>query len=317
MATLITGGAGFIGSQLAKHLLYQGESVVVLDNFNDFYDPALKRYNVSRLNTPARLHVVEGDIRDKACIQKVFAEHEITHVAHMAAMANVRNSIKNTPLYTEVNVNGSVNILEAASAQGVTQMVMASTGSVYGKTAPIPFVETDNADRPLASYPATKRAMELMAHTYHNLTGLNVTVLRFFNVYGPAGRPDMMPMRLMNAALNGAEIPIYNDGAMQRDWTYIEDTVNGILAALAKPMGYEIFNLGYGQPVNLNDFVDIVEELTGKRINKRPTPAPASEPLITFCDNSKARRLLNFNPQVSVADGLKATWEWFREYKQA
>ncbi len=316
MAYLITGGAGFIGSHLAQQLLNRGETVVILDNFNDFYSPALKRYNVQRLNDGTQLTAIEGDIRDKACIQRIFAEHEITHVAHMAAMANVRNSIKNTPLYTEVNVNGSVNLLEAASENGVQQMVMASTGSVYGKTAVIPFVETDNADRPLASYPATKRAMELMAHTYHNLTGLNVSVLRFFNVYGPAGRPDMMPMRLLNAAFDGTEIPLYDNGNMQRDWTYIDDTVNGILAALAQPVGYEIFNMGYGQPVSLSDFIDIIEELTGKRINLRPTPAPASEPPITFCDNSKARNILRFNPQVGVADGLKATWEWFRDYKK-
>lgn len=314
MAYLVTGGAGFIGSHVAKKLLARGETVIILDNFNNFYDSGLKRNNITRLNGAKHLHIVEGDIRDKDCIKRIFSHHDITHIAHMAAMANVRSSIKNTPVYTEVNVVGSVNILEAAAEAGVQQVVLASTGSVYGKTTTIPFVETDAADRPLASYPATKRAMEMIAHTYHNLNKMNVTVLRFFNVYGPAGRPDMMPMRLMNAAVEGTEIPLYNNGDIHRDWTYIDDTVIGVLSALDRQLGYEIINLGFGQPINLRDFVDIIEELTGSRIRTRPAPAPASEPPITYCDNTKARQLLDFDPQTNVMDGLKATWEWFQEY---
>jgi UDP-glucuronate 4-epimerase len=311
---LITGGAGFVGSHVAQKLLARGERVVVLDNFNDYYDPALKHANIARIQH-ANLVVVNGDIRDTDLVPRLFREQGITHVAHLAAMANVRSSINQTPLYVQINVNGSVNLLEAARDVQVQQFVMASTGSVYGATPIIPFVETDTADRPLASYPATKRAAELLAHTYHNLNHMHITILRFFNVYGPAGRPDMMPLRLMNAAVDGTVIPLFNDGQIHRDWTYIDDTVDGVIAALDRPLGYEIINLGCGSPVLLRDFVDIIEELSGRSIPTRAEKTPPSDPPITFCDNSKARRLLGFDPQVKVQQGLAHTWDWFRAYK--
>ncbi|MCU0514662.1 MAG: GDP-mannose 4,6-dehydratase [Anaerolineae bacterium] len=314
MSYLITGGAGFVGSHVAQKLLARGERVVVLDNFNDYYDPALKHANIARIQH-ANLVVVNGDIRDTDLVPRLFREQGITHVAHLAAMANVRSSINQTPLYVQINVNGSVNLLEAARDVQVQQFVMASTGSVYGATPIIPFVETDTADRPLASYPATKRAAELLAHTYHNLNHMHITILRFFNVYGPAGRPDMMPLRLMNAAVDGTVIPLFNDGQIHRDWTYIDDTVDGVIAALDRPLGYEIINLGCGSPVLLRDFVDIIEELSGRSIPTRAEKTPPSDPPITFCDNSKARRLLGFDPQVKVQQGLAHTWDWFRAYK--
>lgn len=312
MAYLVTGGAGFIGSHVAEKLLARGDEVVIFDNFNNFYDPSLKHANIARLS-PYKdgLTVVVGDLRDVDAVQKTFQARRITRVAHMAAMANVRSSINQTPLYVQINVTGSVSVLEAARDAQVENVVMASTGSVYGSTAQIPFVETDSADRPLASYPATKRAAELLAHTYHNLNKMNVTILRFFNVYGPAGRPDMMPLRLMHSALDGSKIPVFNQGDMSRDWTYIEDTANGVVAALDKPLGYEILNLGFGRPVLLTDFIERIEDLSGRTINKDYQPAPASEPNITFCNNEKARRLLGFDPKTSVQDGLANTWEWF------
>lgn len=312
MAYLVTGGAGFIGSHVAERLLARGDEVVIFDNFNSYYDPALKHANIARL-APYKdgLTVVEADLRDAEAVSKTFQTHRITRVAHLAAMANVRSSINQTPLYVQINVNGTVNILEAARDAQSDNVVIASTGSVYGATQQIPFVETDSADRPLASYPATKRAAELMAHTYHNLNKMNVTILRFFNVYGPAGRPDMMPLRLMHASQDGSPIPVFNQGQMSRDWTYIEDTANGVVAALDRPLGYEIMNLGFGRPVLLTDFIETVEELSGRTINKDFQPAPASEPPITFCNNEKARRLLGFDPQTPVQDGLAKTWEWF------
>lgn len=312
MAYLVTGGAGFIGSHVAEKLLARGDEVVIFDNFNDYYDPALKHANIARLS-PYKdgLTVVEGDLRDADAVNKAFQAHRVNRVAHLAAMANVRSSINQTPLYVQINVNGSVNILEAARDAQSENVVIASTGSVYGSTPQIPFVETDSADRPLASYPATKRAAEILAHTYHNLNKMNVTILRFFNVYGPAGRPDMMPLRLMHAAIDGSKIPVFNQGQMSRDWTYIEDTANGVVAALDRPLGYEIMNLGFGRPVLLTDFIETIEELSGRTINKDYVPAPASEPNITFCNNEKARRLLGFDPQTPVQDGLANTWEWF------
>ena len=316
MTYLVTGGAGFIGGHVAEALLNRGDRVVIIDNFNDYYDPAIKRRNAARLGDYDNCAIIEGDIRDAALVDRVFAERSISHVAHLAAMAGVRESVKQTRLYMEVNVSGTLNLLEASKAANIAQFVLASTSSVYGKTKILPFVETDSADRPLAAYPASKRAAELLAHSYHNLGAMQVTALRFFNVYGPAGRPDMMPWRLMEAAQTGEEIKLFNGGEIHRDWTYIADTVKGVLAALDKPLGYEVINLGCGAPISLNEFVEIIEEFAGKHINTVSVPTPPSDPPITFCDNSKARELLSFAPSVSIREGLRQTWNWYREYRR-
>ena len=253
MTTLITGGAGFIGGHVAAELLARGDKVVVIDNFNDYYDPAIKRLNAARLREYTSFSLIEGDIRDASLVERVFAEQGVTRVAHLAALAGVRASVDQPRLYLDVNLSGTLNLLEAAKGASIEQFVLASTSSVYGRTEILPFVETDTADRPLAAYPASKRAAELLAHTYHNLAGIPVTALRFFNVYGPAGRPDMMPWRLLEAAQTGEPIKLFNGGDIHRDWTYIADTVAGVLAALDKPLGYEIINLGCGAPISLPD----------------------------------------------------------------
>ena len=315
MTYLITGGAGFIGSHVAEELLKRGERVIAIDNFNDYYDPAIKRGNAERLGSYSQLKMVEGDIRDPDLLGRIFAENDISHVAHLAAMPGVRASVRQVRLYMDVNLTGSLNLLEASKMAQVQQFVLASTSSVYGKTRILPFVETDTADRPLAAYPASKRAAELLAHTYHNLVGMNVTALRFFNVYGPAGRPDMMPWKLMDATQSGEQIKLFNGGDIHRDWTYIADTVRGVLAALDKPLGYKIINLGCGAPISLSDFVEIIEAYAGAAINKLAVPTPPSDPPITFCDNRKARDLLGFAPTVSIRDGLRRTWEWYAAYR--
>lgn len=315
MTTLITGGAGFIGSHVAAELLARGDSVVVIDNFNDYYDPAIKRANAARLREYTACSLVEGDIRDVPLVERIFAEQGITRVAHLAALPGVRASVDQPRLYLDVNLTGTLNLLEAAKLVGVEQFVLASTSSVYGRTKILPFVETDTADRPLAAYPASKRAAELLAHTYHNLSGMPVTALRFFNVYGPAGRPDMMPWRLLEATQSGAPMTLFNDGDIHRDWTYIADTVAGVLAALDNPLGYEIINLGCGAPISLTDFVEIIEEYTGKAIYTVSVPTPPSDPPITYCNNDKARELLGFAPSVSIREGLWRTWEWYRDYR--
>jgi len=315
MTYLITGGAGFVGSHVAEQLLQRGETVVVIDNFNDYYDPAIKRRNVERLNLHDKFTLIEDDIRNVERVNRLFAEHGITHVAHLAAMAGVRASVDQTALYIDVNLIGTMNLLEAGKAHNIKQFVLASTSSVYGKTEILPFVETDTADRPLAAYPASKRSAEMLGYTYHNLVDMNVTVLRFFNVYGPAGRPDMMPWRLMEATQTGEVIKLFNGGDIHRDWTYIGDTVNGVIAALDKPLGYEVMNLGCGSPISLIEFVEIIEEYSGKSINTVDVPTPLSDPPITYCDNTKARELLGFSPAVSVKDGLYKTWEWYRDFK--
>lgn len=314
MSVLVTGGAGFIGSRLVARLLEAGEPVVVIDNFNDYYDPALKRGNIAALRQipTGQLTVIEGDIRDAALVEQMHRDHDIRRVAHLAAMAGVRASAEQGTLYTEVNTTGSVNLLDAARKTGVEVFVLGSTSSVYGNTTRIPFIETDTADRPLAPYPASKRAAEVFAHSYHHLYGLPVNVVRFFNVYGPQGRPDMMPMKVIDAILRGEPIRLFDGGAIQRDWTYIDDIVNGVLAALNKPMGYEIMNLGFGSPLPLTEFIHIYEELIGKDAVTVDVEAPLTEPRITYCDNSKARDLLGFDPQVPIHEGLARTWAWYR-----
>ena len=311
MTTLVTGGAGFIGSHVAAQLLARGERVVVLDNLNDYYDPRLKRANLDRLARSDLLTTVEGDIRDRALVDRVVGESAIRRIVHLAAMAGVRSSVEQAELYMEVNTMGTVHVLEAARRHGVEMLVLGSTSSVYGKTTRLPFTEDDAADRPLAPYPASKRAAEIVAYGHHHLFGLPVTVLRFFNVYGPAGRPDMMPLRLMRAATTGQAVPVFEGGDLQRDWTYIDDTVAGVIAALERPMGYEVINLGVGEPVSLNEFIETIEELAGRVIKRIDRPTPASDPPTTYCNNEKARRLLDFAPAVSVREGLARTWEWF------
>ena len=315
MTTLITGGAGFIGSHVAQALLKRGERVVVIDNFNDYYDPAIKRENARRLLEYGACQLIEGDIRDASLVERIFADEGITRVAHLAAMAGVRASVRQAKLYMDVNLGGTLNLLEASKAVPIEQFVLASTSSVYGKTETLPFVETDLADRPLAAYPASKRSAEMLAHTYHNLVDMPVTALRFFNVYGPAGRPDMMPWKLMAATQTGEEMRLFNGGEIHRDWTYIADTVDGVLAALDTPLGYEVINLGCGAPISLNEFIAIIEEYAGRTINTVAVPTPLSDPPITFCDNSKARRLLGFAPKVDIREGLWRSWEWFREFQ--
>lgn len=311
MTTLITGGAGFIGSRLALRLARMGQPVVILDNFNDYYDPALKRANVAPLRDHAT--IIEGDVRDTALIARLFADHSIRRVAHLAAMAGVRYSAERGPLYAEVNTQGSVNLMDAARQHGVEVFILASTSSVYGDAQRIPFVEDDAPDFPLAPYPASKRAAELFAHSFHHLFGLNVTVLRFFNVYGPNGRPDMMPLQVIDAILKEREITLYDGGRLERDWTYIDDTIDGVVAALERPLGYQIINLGHGAAIPLTQFIAIYEALIGRKAITRDVPAPRTEPRVLFCDNSRARRLLGFDPQTAVADGLARTWDWYRQ----
>lgn len=309
MTTLITGGAGFIGSRLGLRLLDQGESVIILDNFDPYYDPALKRANVAAMGEKAI--VVEGSVCDEPLVESLFEQYPIDRVAHLGALANVRYSVERGRQYADVNTSGTVTLLDAARKHHVKVFVIGSTSSVYGQTARIPFVEEDAATLPLAPYPASKRAAEMFGYSYHQLFGLNVNVVRFFNVYGPHGRPDMMPMKAIQAILRGETIQLFEGGELQRDWTYIDDIVSGVCLALDKPLGYEIFNLGFGAPITLNAFIRIYERLIGKQAVTVNVPTPRSEPPITYCDNSKARNLLGFAPKVDIETGLTRTWEWY------
>ena len=316
MTILVTGAAGFIGSHLAERLCRRGDTVVGLDNFNDYYDPARKRANAARLSAFPNFRMVEADVRDRERMFSLLADEGITAVAHLAAMAGVRNAVLHPDVYVNVNLNGTQNLLDAARAGGtVGNFVFASTSSVYGNTEQIPFVESDACDGPLQPYDAAKRAAEILGHAYHHLYGLNFTVLRFFTVYGPNGRPDMMAYLLADSLYKGKEIPLYDGGEMYRDWTFVDDITAGIAAALDRPLGYEIINLGRGEPVLLRRFVGIMEELSGRKATLVPMPRLAADFVRNEADISKARRLLGYNPQVSVDEGVRRFWEWYREYE--
>ncbi|CAN5352890.1 GDP-mannose 4,6-dehydratase [soil metagenome] len=317
---LVTGAAGFIGSRLAKSLLAKGSARVVgLDNLNDYYSPELKQQHLADITPDSRFEFVQGDLRDADFIRQLIEKHQPTAIAHLAAMAAVRYSVQHPLIYGQVNVQGTMNLLDAArdiSHNGKKPLcVLASTGSVYGRDTPVPFVETAAADHPLAPYPASKRAMELFAHAYHHLFGLPTTVLRFFNVYGPHGRPDMMPWQWTKQILAGEPLTLYGAGKLKRDWTYIDDIVAGFSAALARDLGYEVMNLGCSNPVENLEFVRTLEKLLNREAKIVDTPTPASEPLITFADVSKARRLLGYSPKVNVAEGLANFVEWMRAAK--
>jgi UDP-glucuronate 4-epimerase len=312
MNILVTGAAGFIGSHVAEALLARGDIVTGLDNFNDYYDPARKRANVTLLTPSPRFTLHEADVRDAEAMGHICAAGGFDAVVHLAAMANVRYSIERAPLYTDINVRGTVNTLEAARQAGVPHFVFASTSSVYGHAEQVPFREDQAVARPLAPYPATKIAGETMGHAYHNLFGISFTAVRFFSVYGPRGRPDMMPYIITDCTVHDREFALYDAGEMYRDWTYVADIASGVLAAVDRPLGYQIINLGRGEPVRMADFVELIEELVGKPARMTTPPAPPSEPTILHADISKAHDLLGYDPVISVTEGMHRFWEWYR-----
>lgn len=309
---LITGAAGLIGSHLCETKLAQGCRVVGIDNFNDYYSVDQKRANVAHFAEHERMTLCEIDIRDNDAVNEIFTKHKPRAVAHLAAMANVRYAIGRTPLYTDVNITGSVNLLEAAHKNNTETFAFASTSSIYGKTDQLPFIETDPCNLPLSAYPASKKAVELLGYTYHNLHGMNFTALRFFSVYGPRARPDMMPFMVADKIARGQTVTLFDAGDMKRDWTFVDDIVAGVSAAMDTPLGYEVINLGRGEPVLMKDFVTRIEKLVGKQAILETPPAPASEPQITFANIDKARQLLHYAPKTSIDDGLARLWAWYR-----
>ncbi len=324
----VTGAAGFIGSHTVESLLKRGDRVVGIDNFNEYYDPKRKRANIKEIEghlVPSgqfeSLTLIEGDIRDRKLIKKIFQEYQFDSVVHLAAMAGVRVSIDDPELYYDVNVIGTLSLLDACvgrldgmqSLNSLPNFVFASTSSVYGNTQIIPFVPDDRCDRPLAPYASSKRASEMLAYSYHHLHGLSCTVLRFFTVYGPRGRPDMMAFKVLDNIFKGAEVPLYNGGNMHRDWTYVEDIVSGVIAAVDRPLGYDVLNLGRGEPVLLSDFVKRIEQLTGQSAHLIPTPMLDADISYTFADISKTRDVLGYNPKTSVPEGVTRFWEWYEK----
>ena len=316
---LVTGAAGFIGSHVTERLLARGDRVTGIDNLNDYYDPAVKRRNLDEVRAAvpdARFEFVEGDIRDAALVEKLVGAGEIDAIANLAAMAGVRVSLEDPALYYDVNLNGTLILLEASRrCESPPNFVQASTSSVYGATEVIPFVETDRCDRPLAPYPASKRAAEMLGFTYHHIYGMDFTALRFFTVYGPRGRPDMMAYMVADSIRSGREVHVYNGGQMHRDWTFVDDIVGGVVAAVDRRLGYEVINLGRGEPVLLADFIRYIEEILGSKANLVSAPMPAADISYTAADISKARELLDYAPQTSFRTGVEAFLEWYQNQR--
>ncbi len=313
MSILITGVAGFVGSRLARELVGRGEHVVGLDNFDPYYDRAHKDRHLHDLLHFKNFTFQQLDLRDAAGLRELFQSVPIEAVVHLAAMAAVRYSVQHPLLYGEVNVQGTMNLLDAARSRGNVRCILASTGSVYGRDTPMPFREDAPAVHPLAPYPASKRAMEIMAHAFNSSYQMPIAIARFFNVYGPHGRPDMMPWQWTMQIQRGETLTLFDGGKLKRDWTYIDDIVRGLIAMLNAEFSWEIWNLGCGRPVENLQFVQILENLLGKKANLQNVPAPNSEPFETFADISKAQQMLNYQPQIAVEQGLANFVDWLRD----
>lgn len=313
MKILVTGGAGFIGSHLCQALLARGEQVAVIDDFNDFYDPALKRENVELLSESPGFTLHELDIRDSSGVDRVFQAERPDVVCHLAARAGVRPSIQDPLLYEEVNCVGTLNLLEASRKAGVGNFVFASSSSVYGINSKVPFSEDDPVDMPISPYATTKRSGELMCFTYSHLYALPATCLRFFTVYGERGRPDMAVAKFTRLVWEGRTVPIYGDGSAKRDFTYVSDIVEGLMGALYKARDYAIVNLGGSRTAEVRRLVEIIEECTGREAKLDfQDPVPGDVP-ITYADTSRARELLGFEAKVPLEEGVRRYVEWFKQ----
>ncbi len=316
---LVTGGAGFIGSSLVDRLLSEGDwQVSVVDDFNDFYDPAIKRENVRRQKSNPHYRLFDADIRDSEALAGIFEENEFDCIVHLAARAGVRPSLELPLLYSQTNINGTLNLLELARAHGIKQFVFGSSSSVYGINAKVPFSEDDPIRQPISPYAATKAAGELICHTYTHLYGIRSVCLRFFTVYGPRQRPDLAIHKFARLLSEGKPIPVFGDGTTRRDYTYIDDILAGVRAAIShvadySASDYEVFNLGESRTVELRELVSLLEkELNVEaKIDRQPLQ-PGDVPQ-TYADISKARSLLGYNPQTQIEDGIRRFVEWFKE----
>ncbi len=310
---LVTGGAGFIGSHLTRRLLSRGDRVTVLDDLNDFYDPARKRENVAPFLARTDYRLVEGDIRDEELVERLFAGGGFDAVVHLAARAGVRPSLEEPILYEDVNCIGTLRLLEAARRHGPETFLFGSSSSVYGINEKVPFSEDDEINQPISPYATTKRTGELLCYNYHHLYGLRTACLRFFTVYGPAQRPEMAIHKFTDLLWRGAAVPMYGDGGSRRDYTYVDDIVDGLVATLDLAPGFEIINLGGADTTSLSDLVHwIAEELAvTPRIDYLPAQ-PGDVP-ITFADVSKAARLLGYSPKVPIREGLRRFVSWYCE----
>lgn len=311
---LVTGSAGFIGFHLSKRLLDSGYQVIGLDNFNDYYDPSLKESRNKILENYPAYKLYRGDLQDLVFIKKVFTENKIDKICHLAAQAGVRYSLTHPHTYIQSNLVGFTHLLDEAKNAGVKDFIYASSSSVYGKNEKFPSSIKDNVDNPVSLYAATKKSNELIAHAYHHLWGVNCVGLRFFTVYGPYGRPDMALFLFADAISKGKKISVFNHGQHKKDFTYIDDIIDGILACFDKNFSYEIFNLGNNKPTDLEYFISLIEENLGKKADKEYLPIQPGDVVMSFADIDYSREKLGFEPKTSIEEGIKKTIEWCKEY---
>jgi UDP-glucuronate 4-epimerase len=315
MKFLVTGGAGFIGSHLSERLLERGHEIISLDNFNDYYDPRLKRLNVESLLAKPGYTLLEMDILDFEDLQKLFEQHKFDAVVHLAARAGVRPSIAQPFLYEKVNVEGTLNLLELTRRNGVEKFVFASSSSVYGENPKVPFAEDDRVDNPISPYAATKKAGEELCFTFHHLYGLKIACLRFFTVYGPRQRPDMAIDKFTKLIDAGKKVPMYGEGTSRRDYTYVSDIVDGIERSISACSSYHIYNLGESRTIELRSLIHLIEESLGKKAIIEQLPVQLGDVPITYADISKARREIGYNPQVDITVGIQRFVEWYNEHR--
>lgn len=313
MQILVTGAAGFIGSHLCQRLLSDGHHVFGLDNFNPSYDPRIKRDNIAEFSEHENFNLIEGDIRDNGCVDNIFNSGTIDMIIHLAARAGVRPSIEDPLTYNDVNVRGTLVLLEAARRSGMKKFIFASTSSIYGNNKKVPFSETDNVDHPISPYAATKKSGELLCYTYHYLFKINMVCLRFFTVYGPRQRPDLAIHKFTRLIEAGKPIPVFGDGSMMRDHTYIGDIIDGIIGAMNACSGYEIYNLGESRPVRLDELIKAIEKELGKKADIEHLPQQPGDVNITYADVNKAVNELGYAPKTPLEEGLKKFVEWFRK----
>ena len=318
MNFLVTGGAGFIGSHVCERLLHDGHRVWAFDELNDFYDPQIKRRTLAQIQSLGKpFTFVHGDLCDTKVVDALFSSVKFNQVIHLAARAGVRPSLEQPALYQRVNVEGTVNILEAARKNGCKKITIASSSSVYGVNAKVPFSESDPIFSAVSPYAASKLACEALGHVYHHIYGLDVAMLRFFTVYGPRQRPDLAIHKFTKLIDSGKPIPVFGDGSTARDHTFITDILEGILACTQKEFGFEIFNLGESQTVKLSELIALIESALGKKAVIDRQPLQPGDVPITFADIAKAQRMLGYQPQVKVEKGIPLFVEWFRKHRQS
>jgi UDP-glucuronate 4-epimerase len=316
MKILVTGGAGFIGSHVMERLAVVGHEVCSVDNFNDYYDPAIKRKNIAAIKRQFPVVSYEMDIREKERLRQVFRENHFDAVIHLAAMAGVRPSIQNPAYYYDVNITGTVNLLDLIKEAQIKHFIFASSSSVYGNNKKVPFSEKDFVDHPISPYAATKKSGELLCHTYHHLYDINTVCLRFFTVYGPRQRPDLAIHKFMKKIINNETIPVYGDGSSKRDYTYIDDIVTGIVKSLdfmcENDGCFEVFNLGESRTISLSEMIETIERVTGKQAKIERLPMQPGDVKITYADITKARKMLEYEPSMDFEEGIRRFYEWMK-----